>query len=88
MERRTKREIEQSLLAGREIEWVNSNGNPDAIELGEPAQRRLFDYLLRSKVREAKVSVVRILICPLQSGPFVDLDWTLKETEHGQEARA
>jgi hypothetical protein len=28
------------------------------------------------------------VICPLQSGPFVNLDWTLKETEHGQEARA
>jgi hypothetical protein len=28
------------------------------------------------------------LICPLQSGPKVNLDWTLKETEHGQEARA
>jgi hypothetical protein len=23
------------------------------------------------------------LICPLQSGPKVNLDWTLKETEHG-----
>ena len=30
----------------------------------------------------------RQLICPLQSGPKVNLDWTLKETEHGQEARA
>ena len=29
-----------------------------------------------------------LLICPLQSGPKVNLDWTLKETEHGQEARA
>jgi hypothetical protein len=28
------------------------------------------------------------VICPLQSGPKVNLDWTLKETEHGQEARA
>ena len=27
------------------------------------------------------------VICPLQSGPKVNLDWTLKETEHGQEAR-
>ena len=25
------------------------------------------------------------MICPLQSGPKVNLDWTLKETEHGQE---
>ncbi len=23
------------------------------------------------------------MICPLQSGPKVNLDWTLKETEHG-----
>jgi len=28
------------------------------------------------------------VICPLQSGPFVNLDWTLKERENGQEARA
>jgi hypothetical protein len=28
-----------------------------------------------------------VLICPLQSGPKVNLDWTLKETKNGQEAR-
>jgi len=28
------------------------------------------------------------VICPLRSGPFVNLDWTLRETEHGQEAWA
>ena len=28
------------------------------------------------------------LICPLQSGPKVNLDWTPKETNNGQEARA
>jgi hypothetical protein len=28
------------------------------------------------------------VICPLQSGPKVNLDWTLKETKNGQEARA
>ena len=28
------------------------------------------------------------VICPLQSGPKVNLDWTLKETNNGQEARA
>ena len=33
-------------------------------------------------------STLAKLICPLQSGPKVNLDWTLKETEHGQEARA
>ncbi len=25
------------------------------------------------------------LICPIQSGPKVSLDWPLNETEHGQE---
>lgn len=30
----------------------------------------------------------RPVICPLQSGPKVNLDWTLKETKNGQEARA
>jgi hypothetical protein len=29
-----------------------------------------------------------VVICPLQSGPKVNLDWTLKEIEDGQEARA
>ncbi len=28
------------------------------------------------------------LNCPLQSGPKVNLDWTPKETNNGQEARA
>jgi hypothetical protein len=41
----------------------------------------------RSVANGTRVAVFP-LICPLQSGPKVNLDWTLKETEHGQEARA
>jgi hypothetical protein len=37
---------------------------------------------------EGKRQPGTLVICPLQSGPKVNLDWTLKETEHGQEARA
>jgi len=37
--------------------------------------------------RGLKLPIGYALICPLQSGPKVNLDWTLKETEHGQEAR-
>ena len=34
------------------------------------------------------VMVSDLVICPLQSGPKVNLDWTLKEKRNGQETRA
>jgi hypothetical protein len=54
MSRLTKLEIQRALLAGREIAWTNAAGKREAITLGDPAQRRLFAYLLQSTVREAK----------------------------------
>ncbi len=39
-------------------------------------------------LRRAFLVYLISLICPLQSGPKVNLDWTPKETNNGQEARA
>ena len=39
-------------------------------------------------LRELMMNSLEAVICPLQSGPKVNLDWTLKETKNGQEARA
>lgn len=54
MGRLTKHEIEQSLLQGLKIEWKSASGEQEEIELGEARQRRLFEYLRKSDVREAK----------------------------------
>lgn len=54
MSRLTKLEIQRTLLAGREIAWTNAAGKPETITLGGAAQRRLFNCLLQSAVREAK----------------------------------
>jgi hypothetical protein len=51
---------------------------------GGPSVPTIASPLPPATVAASPVSV----ICPLQSGPKVNLDWTLKETEHGQEARA
>lgn len=54
MDRLTKLEIQRALLAGRAIAWTNAAGKPEAIELKEAAQRRLFGYVLQSPIREPK----------------------------------
>ena len=54
MARLTKTEIEQSLLAGKKIEWKDAAGKKTSIILDSPKQRRLFAYLLSSTVREVK----------------------------------
>lgn len=54
MARLTKAEIEQSLLAGAKIEWKDAAGKKSSIVLDSAKQRRLFAYLLSSKVREVK----------------------------------
>jgi len=54
MARLTKTEIEQSLLAGKKIEWKDAAGKKSSIVLDSAKQRRLFAYLLSSKVREVK----------------------------------
>jgi energy-coupling factor transporter ATP-binding protein EcfA2 len=54
MARLTKTEIEQALLAGKKIEWKDAVGKKSSIVLDSAKQRRLFAYLLSSKVREVK----------------------------------
>jgi hypothetical protein len=54
MARLTKTEIEQSVLAGKKIEWKDATGKKSSIILDSAKQRRHFAYLLSSKVREVK----------------------------------
>ena len=54
MARLTKTEIEQNLLAGKNIVWKDAAGKGSSIVLNTAKQRRLFAYLLSSKVREVK----------------------------------
>ncbi|WP_029351300.1 AAA family ATPase [Bosea sp. 117] len=54
MDRLTKLEIQRALLGGREVGWKNGAGKREAIELKSAGQRRLFQYLLQAKVRQAK----------------------------------
>jgi hypothetical protein len=52
--RLTKSEIEGALLAGSAVPWVDSAGKSAIVQLATARQRRLFQYLLRSQVREVK----------------------------------
>jgi hypothetical protein len=54
MARLTKTEIENNLLAGKKIEWKDAAGKKSSITLHSAKQRRLFAYLLSSKIREVK----------------------------------
>lgn len=54
MGRLTKLEIQRALLTGQEIAWTSAAGKRETITLGDPAQRRLFHFLLQSNNREAK----------------------------------
>jgi hypothetical protein len=67
--------------------WRSRNGDLDSLPknlifLGESGE------LISTPERPLTKIVEGILICPLQSGPKVNLDWTPKETNNGQEARA
>ena len=53
MPRQTRAEIEQSLLKGDRIPWVDG-GKRQLLELDTPVRRRLFAFLLNSKVRVVK----------------------------------
>lgn len=54
MDRLTKLEIQRALLEGRELAWKSANGKREAIQLENANQRRLFEYLLSSPVRDSK----------------------------------
>ncbi len=52
MERLTKSEIERRLLAGLPIGWKDANGKDCQLLLGDPKERRLFAFLLKTMDRE------------------------------------
>jgi hypothetical protein len=52
--RLTKSDIENALLTGAAVHWNGPSGKSESTQLTEPKQRRLFQYLLTSKVREVK----------------------------------
>ncbi|WGM40184.1 AAA family ATPase [Caulobacter sp. NIBR1757] len=54
MNRLTKTEIQNALLAGQPVSWTTSTNKSETIQLSKPEQRRLFSYLLTSSVREPK----------------------------------
>ena len=54
MPRLTKADIEQGLLSGQPISWKDASNKSASILLDTAKQRRLFFFLLKSKVREVK----------------------------------
>ncbi len=53
MARLTKSDIEHKLLIGTSVAWQDANKKKNELVLGDPKQRRLFAFVLGSKVREA-----------------------------------
>jgi hypothetical protein len=52
--RLTRSDIEKALLAGAAVPWTDASGKPANIQLAKASQRRLFAYLLNSKIRDVK----------------------------------
>ena len=52
MARLTKSDIERRLLTGASITWKDANGKNCHLVLSDPKERRLFAFLLKTKVRE------------------------------------
>ncbi len=52
--RLTKSDIEHKLLKGDIIPWRDANGKDCQLRLRDPKERRLFEFLLDTKVREPK----------------------------------
>ena len=48
----TKSDIELKLLSGAYVAWKDANGKNCQFALGDPKERRLFTFLLETKVRE------------------------------------
>jgi energy-coupling factor transporter ATP-binding protein EcfA2/SOS-response transcriptional repressor LexA len=53
MPRLTKSDIEHQLLTGTGVAWQDANKKSSKLVLDDPKKRRLFAFLLSSKVREA-----------------------------------
>ena len=53
MPRLTKSDIERKLLTGVGVAWQDANKKSSPLVLDDPKKRRLFDFLLTSKVRDA-----------------------------------
>jgi energy-coupling factor transporter ATP-binding protein EcfA2 len=54
MPRLTKSDIENALLTGAAVPWTDAVGKSTTIQLSKAGQRRLFAYLLNSKIRDVK----------------------------------
>ncbi len=52
MARLTKSDIERKLLTGTAVTWHDASGNDRTLILGDSKERRLLDFLLKTKVRE------------------------------------
>jgi hypothetical protein len=52
--RLTKSDIERALLTGAAVPWTDAGGKPASIQLASAKQRRLFAYVLNSKIRDVK----------------------------------
>jgi energy-coupling factor transporter ATP-binding protein EcfA2 len=52
--RLTKSDIEKALLAGAAVPWTDAGGKSAIIQLAKASQRRLFAFLLNSKIRDVK----------------------------------
>src|SRR4051794_18193359 len=49
--RLTKSEIEKTLLSGGSLSYFDANGKATILHLDDAKQRRLFNFVLRSRVR-------------------------------------
>ena len=54
MPRLTKSDIQKALLTGAAVPSMDAGGKPATIQLATAGQRRLFAYLVNSKIRDVK----------------------------------
>ena len=54
MPRLTRSDIDRALLSGTAVTWADTGGKVASIQLAAPRPRRLFAYLLSSKVRDVR----------------------------------
>jgi AAA domain len=85
----TKAEIERKLLWGTAITWVDGGAKNASMALPTPAQRRLFEYLLASDVREPtglRDSFITGLQAAFDADTDPAADATAPATQSGQSA--